>query len=49
MWDYLLKNGTLVDGTGRPGFRADLAVQGSRIAAIGRLEERNAHRVLDAA
>jgi len=31
----VLKGGTIVDGTGRPGFRADLAMQGDRIVAIG--------------
>lgn len=31
----VLKGGTIVDGTGRPGFVADLAIQGDRIVAIG--------------
>jgi N-acyl-D-amino-acid deacylase len=31
----VLKGGTIVDGTGRPGFVADLAMQGDRIVAIG--------------
>ena len=37
-WDVLVKNGTLVDGTGREPVRADVAVQGERIAAIGKLD-----------
>ena len=31
----VLKGGTIVDGTGRPGFTADLAMRGDRIIAIG--------------
>ncbi len=35
VYDLLLRGGTVVDGTGAPGFRADLAISGDRIAAIG--------------
>ena len=31
----VLSGGTIVDGTGRPGYRADLAMRGDRIVAIG--------------
>lgn len=31
----VLKGGTIVDGTGRPGYVADLAMRGDRIVAIG--------------
>ena len=34
-WDLLLKHGRVVDGTGSPWFRADVAVRGDRIAAVG--------------
>jgi N-acyl-D-amino-acid deacylase len=37
MFDVLITNGRLVDGTGHPWYRADLAIEGERIAAIGRL------------
>ena len=33
--DILVRGGTIVDGTGAPGFRADLAIADGRIAAIG--------------
>jgi N-acyl-D-aspartate/D-glutamate deacylase len=35
MYDLLVKNGTIVDGTGAPRFRGDLAVQGDKIVAVG--------------
>ena len=36
-YDTLLRGATLIDGTGRLAFRADLAITGDRIAAIGDL------------
>lgn len=35
MFDLLIQNGEIIDGTGQPAYRADLAVKGGRIAAIG--------------
>ena len=46
-YDILIKNGTLVDGTGAPRVRADLAIAGDRIAEIGQISE-GARRVIDA-
>ena len=34
-YDLVLKNARIVDGTGAPWFRGDLAIQGDRIAALG--------------
>ena len=34
-WSLLIKNGTVVDGSGAPGVVADVALDGDRIAAIG--------------
>jgi N-acyl-D-amino-acid deacylase len=46
-YDVLIKNGTVVDGTGAPRFRADIAIAGDRIAEIGKVTE-GAKRVIDA-
>ncbi|MGA2959254.1 MAG: amidohydrolase family protein, partial [Thermodesulfobacteriota bacterium] len=34
MYSYLIREATVVDGSGQPPFRADVAVEGERIAAI---------------
>src|SRR5215813_1810310 len=35
-WDILIRGGTVIDGSGKPGERADVAIGGGQIAAIGR-------------
>lgn len=35
-YDVVFTGGTVIDGTGSPGYRADVAVQGDRIAAVSR-------------
>jgi len=34
--DLVIRNGTVIDGTGRPGYDADVAIDGEKIAAIGK-------------
>src|SRR5689334_11357133 len=34
-YDLIIRNGTVIDGTGRSGFAADIAVQGRQIIAVG--------------
>jgi N-acyl-D-aspartate/D-glutamate deacylase len=46
-YDLLVKNGWVIDGSGLPRYRADVAVQNGRIAAIGRIRE-SAREVVDA-
>ena len=49
-YDYLLRGGTVVDGTGAPQFVADVAIAGDRIAAISRdgsIDPAGARIVLD--
>jgi N-acyl-D-aspartate/D-glutamate deacylase len=45
--DLLIRNGTVVDGSGLPRYRADIGVAGGRIAEIGRIGTA-AERVVDA-
>ena len=46
-YDLVIRNGTIVDGTGAPRRRADIAVSDGRIAEIGKCQD-GARRVLDA-
>jgi N-acyl-D-aspartate/D-glutamate deacylase len=48
MHDLIIRNGTVVDGTGAPGTRSDVAISGGRIDAIGQVDG-DAERVIDAA
>ena len=49
-WDLLIRGGTVVDGTGAPAYRADVAVVDERIALVSRapLDPSKAGRVVDA-
>lgn len=47
MFDVLLRGGTVVDGTGAPGYVADVAVSGDKIAVIGGLDAASAKVVVD--
>ena len=47
MVDLIVRGGTVIDGTGSPGRRADVAVQDGKVAAIGEVDE-PAERTIDA-
>src|SRR5436189_3757976 len=47
-YDLIIKNGRVVDGSGRHGFKADVAIKGNRIARIGNLRGAKAKREIDA-
>ena len=46
-YDLVIKNGTVIDGTGLPRYRADVGIRQGKIAAIGRIREQ-ARELLDA-
>jgi N-acyl-D-amino-acid deacylase len=47
-YDLVVRNGLVIDGSGRPGYRADLAIKGDRIVRIGKLKNARAAREIDA-
>jgi N-acyl-D-amino-acid deacylase len=47
-FDLLVRGGSVLDGTGRPTYRADVGVAGGRIARIGDLSRDTAATVIDA-
>ena len=48
MDELLIRGGHVIDGSGAPGFDADVSVDAGRIVAIERKSSRAAHRVIDA-
>ena len=49
MFDIIILNGSVLDGSGRDAERLDLGVRGGKIAALGDLREAEAAKVVDAA
>jgi len=49
MYDLVIKNGTVIDGTGeREAFKADVGVKNGKIAVVGDLGRTRAERIIDA-
>ena len=48
-YDLLISGGRVIDGTGAPARKADVALNGDRIAAIGDLQGATAKQRVDAA
>jgi N-acyl-D-aspartate/D-glutamate deacylase len=44
-YDLVIRNGTVVDGTGSPPRRADVGISGDRITAVGRVDGPGAEEV----
>ncbi|HEY6300656.1 MAG TPA: amidohydrolase family protein [Candidatus Binatus sp.] len=47
MYDLIIRNGTIVDGSGMPRYRGDVGIEGGKIAAIGKIHE-SARETIDA-
>lgn len=46
-YDLLLRGGTVIDGTGAPGFTGDIGIRDGRIATLGNLGQDEAPKVID--
>lgn len=47
-YDLLIKNGTIVDGTGDAPYRGDVAIRDGKIVAVGEVVEEKADETIDA-
>lgn len=46
MFNFVLENGLIIDGSGSPWFKADVGIEGGKIEALGNLKcERAEHRI----
>ncbi len=48
MFDILIKNARIVDGTGSPSFEGSIGIKGEKISAVGDLYESQAETIIDA-
>ncbi|MFC1564981.1 amidohydrolase family protein, partial [candidate division KSB1 bacterium] len=48
-YDYVIKNGKIVDGTGNPWYKADVGIKGDRIVKIGNISLGEGNKIIDAA
>ena len=48
MFDVLIKGGTVIDGTGKPGTRTDVGIRGKTIAAVENLSTASRRYLIDA-
>jgi len=47
-YDLAITNGKLVEGTGNPWFKGDVAIKGERIVKVGKVDPSSAKRAIDA-
>ena len=48
MFDVVVKNGYLINGTGNPWFKADVGIRSSKVLEIGELGSEDAKRIINA-
>lgn len=48
MYDIIIKNGTIIDGTGNPKFSGDIGISEGKIRSIGDLHNEHSHQEIDA-
>jgi len=48
IYDVVIVNGKVIDGSGNPWFHADIGVKGGKIAKIGKVDPKSAKRIIDA-
>ena len=48
IYDVIIKNGRIIDGSGNPWVSGDVGIIGDRIAKIGKIDSSRAKRVIDA-
>lgn len=48
MYDILIKNGQIIDGSGEAGYQADLGIKDGKIVCIGQLAAEQAQETIDA-
>ena len=49
MYDTLIRNALVIDGSNSPGYPADVAIRNGRIERIGNLQDAQAREEVDAA
>jgi N-acyl-D-aspartate/D-glutamate deacylase len=48
MFDLIIRNGRVIDGSGNPWFSADVAISKGKITKVGRLGDEEAERIIEA-
>jgi len=48
MFDVVIRGGRIIDGSGSPWYYGDVGIRGQRIAAIGKLDQAETRRVIEA-
>lgn len=48
MYDYIIKNGKIIDGSGTPWFKSDIAISKGKIIKIAKFTDEKAKKIIDA-